>query len=202
MEDAPRRRPGGRSARVRQAVLEAALDALEQGGPAPTLPELAARADVAASSIYRRWGTWEAVVGDALLESSRAAIPAPDTGTLRGDLHAWCSAIADYLRTPRGHALARAAVTVGDAIDADGAPDVRALREQFWKARFEAALPMLERARARGELVGLAPADDLLLVELLVAPLHLRRLLTGADVGADLAARIDLVLRAASVGER
>lgn len=173
---------------MRDAVLDAALAELEQGGTTLSLPELAARAGVAPSSIYRRWGTWEAVVADAVLGSSAEAVPVPDTGTLRGDLVAYAGAIAAYLDSPRGYALARGAVLQGARSGT--------AREQFWKTRFEAALPMLDRARARGELVEADPGRDLLLIELVVAPLHLRRLVTGADVRADLAERIDLLLRA------
>ena len=127
--DTVQRRPGGRSAAVRGAVLEAALDALASGGAAPSIPELAARAGVAASSIYRRWGSWEAIVSDALLAGSDAAVPVPDTGSLREDLLAYTRSIARYLESPRGHALARAAAMQGDA--ADGS-----VRERFWRLRF------------------------------------------------------------------
>lgn len=193
--DAPvRRRTGGRSAAVRSAVLEAALAALEEGSTALSLPDLAARAGVAPSSLYRRWGSWEAVVVDALLASSDAAIPVPDTGSLRDDLLAYVGTVAGHLASPRGRALARAAVASGDRAGADP------VRQRFWTARFELARVMFDRARDRGELPASRVDDDLLLLELLVAPLHFRALVTGEDARAALAARVDLVLSAAGAG--
>lgn len=189
MGDPPKRRPGGRSAAVRDAVLTAALIELEGGAVSVSLPDLAARAGVASSSIYRRWGTWEAVVADALLAGSDEAIAVPDSGSLRGDLVTYLTAVAAYLATPRGHALARAAAVTSAS---DSGAD--AVREAFWKARYEAALPMLRRARERGEL-SMPPVGDLLLIELAIAPLHLRRLVTGGDVRADIEARVDLLLQ-------
>ncbi|WP_370290044.1 TetR-like C-terminal domain-containing protein [Nocardioides sp.] len=188
-----RRRTGGRSAAVRSAVLGAALAALEEGSTALSLPDLAARAGVAPSSLYRRWGSWEAVVVDALLASSEAAVPVPDTGTLRGDLLAYVGTVAGHLASPRGRALARAAVSSGHHA---GAHEVR---RRFWTTRFELARVMFDRARERGELPA-SGADDLLLLELLVAPLHFRALVTGDDARAALAERVDLVLAAAGAG--
>ena len=58
VEHAARRRPGGRSSRVRAAVLGATLEALVQGGyEALSIAEVAARSGVHESTIYRRWGT-------------------------------------------------------------------------------------------------------------------------------------------------
>jgi hypothetical protein len=57
VEQEVRRRTGGRSARVREAVLHATLDALSEHAPgAVTISEIARRAGVHATSIQRRWG--------------------------------------------------------------------------------------------------------------------------------------------------
>jgi AcrR family transcriptional regulator len=95
-----RRRPGGRSARVRAAVLYAALEAMAEHGPSVTISEIARRAGVHATSIQRRWGTTENVIRDAMLTRSQEELPVPDTGTLRGDLMAFARLIAAYLATP------------------------------------------------------------------------------------------------------
>lgn len=51
-------RPGGRTARVRAAVLDAAGDLLAENGFARLdLAEVAARAEVGKTTVYRRWRT-------------------------------------------------------------------------------------------------------------------------------------------------
>ena len=58
-----RPRPGGRSARVRRAVLDAVVELLEEGGArAVTIAEVATRSGVNASSIYRRWHGVDALI--------------------------------------------------------------------------------------------------------------------------------------------
>ena len=99
------RRPGGRSARVRAAVLRATLEVMaEHGAGGLTISEIARRAGVHATSVQRRWGTTENVVLDAMLTRSQEQLPVPDTGTLRGDLIAFARLVAAYLATPLGHA--------------------------------------------------------------------------------------------------
>ena len=70
-QDGTPRRPGGRSARVRRAVLDAALDVLHAHGmEGLAVTDVAARAGVHETSIYRRWGTREHLIVDALLEEA------------------------------------------------------------------------------------------------------------------------------------
>src|ERR1700753_276558 len=100
-ESAGRRRPGGRSARVRQAVLEATVGVVAAGGAdAVNIGEIARRAGVHDSSIYPRWPTKEHLIFDALLDYNRERLPVPDTGNLRDDLVAYMGLISDYSTTP------------------------------------------------------------------------------------------------------
>src|SRR3954469_15131123 len=112
-------RPGGRSARVRTAVLEAVEAVLgEQGYAAVTVDGVAERAGVHKTTVYRRWATKEALVADALRERSRVAVPIPDTGTLLGDLTALARSVATNIGSAEGTKMARtlfaAAVTDPD----------------------------------------------------------------------------------------
>src|SRR5262245_26978742 len=101
MRESAHRRPGGRSARVRAAVLGAALDVLaERGFEALEVPEVAARAGVSASTIYRRWTSKGRLAGEALLERARPLSPTPDTGALRSDLEQLLLEGGALLRTP------------------------------------------------------------------------------------------------------
>jgi AcrR family transcriptional regulator len=170
-----RRRTGGRSARVRSAVLEATLQAAaEDGFGGVTISEIARRAGVHASSIQRRWGSRENVVLDAMLTNSQEKLPIPDSGSLRGDLIAFARSITAYLATPLGEALVRTmAATVDD-------PNLAAGRARFWLGRYETARVIVDRAIERRELA--AGTDPQLALELLVAPLHFRKLLTRQAV--------------------
>jgi AcrR family transcriptional regulator len=166
----PRGRPGGRSARVREAVLQAAFVLLtEKGFEALSIAEVAARAGVHETSIYRRWGTKNALALEASLHFAHSAIPIPDTGSLRADLVALLKGLLAFLASPQGQTL----LMLGFSQH----PPVVAARQDFWRSRKESLRPVFERAVARGELS--RNADPMLLLETLIAPLYLRRLVTG-----------------------
>jgi len=187
-ETAVRRRPGGRSARVRQSVLDAALELVREGRLEKlTVADVAERAGVHETSIRRRWRTSENLICDALLNYSEQHLPIPDTGSLREDLALFASELAAYLRTPLGNALLHAMATT------DNDPSVAEARRAFWQTRYELARAMIDRAVARGELP--ANADGRLALEALIAPLNLRALLTGDPPDDEFARRLaDLVL--------
>lgn len=179
-------RPGGRSARVRRTVLDAALSCLDDGLTSVSLREIADRASVAPSSLSRRWGSAEQLMAEALLEQSQVSVPVPDTGSVRSDLITFAQGLAAYLSSPRGRAVVRtmAAVEWTDELDA--------ARERFWTERFAASGVIVQRGIDRGELD--PSIDPRLLLEMVVAPLHLRRHLIGQDPTALIAQQVDLLL--------
>ena len=146
-----RPRPGGRSARVRRAVLDVVVELLEEGGvQAITIAEVAARSGVNASSIYRRWHGVDALILDAAQDLSLGAIDVADTGSLEGDLCATTVSVAAFLRTDLGIAMARALIHVSPEV-------LERLSDwpQFWSTRLRRFEPVFARAAARGEV-----ADD------------------------------------------
>ncbi|MGY1980142.1 TetR/AcrR family transcriptional regulator [Nocardia gipuzkoensis] len=178
-----RRRTGGRSARVRQAVLDATLQLAAENGPdAVSIPEVARIAGVHETSIYRRWGTREHLILDALLSYSSQQLPIPDTGTVREDLIDFARSIAAYQAGPLGIALARAMAVAEDD------SGLTSNRIQFWQSRFDRARVMIDRAVARGELPETVDAATAL--EALVAPVHFRALLTRQPVDEPFLARV------------
>ena len=187
-EAAVRSRPGGRSARVRQSVLDATLTLLaERGLDRLTIADIAESAGVHETSVRRRWHTRENLICDALLNYSEVHLPIPDTGSLRGDLAAFASELATYLTTPLGRALLYAMTTTGED------PALSEARTAFWQTRYELASVMIERAVARGELP--ATVDSRLALEALIAPLNFRALVTDEPTDGDLPRRLaDLVL--------
>jgi AcrR family transcriptional regulator len=176
-------RPGGRSARVRAAVITATLDLLlERGGDAASVAEIAQRAGVHETSIYRRWGTREALLLDAMLSRAEELLPVPDTGSLRADLVDFLRDVVTLLQSSLGASLARMSPQMTDS-DA-----VLRTRRAYWSRRFNLARTMFQRAVQRGELP--AGVDLDLALDLLIGPLYLRLLVTGEPLDLDLAERI------------
>ncbi|MFE5284111.1 TetR/AcrR family transcriptional regulator [Nocardia sp. NPDC056611] len=168
-ESSPRRRTGGRSARVRQAILAATLDQIaDHGTEGLTITEVAARAGVAETTIYRRWGTRTALIADAVTELAAEANPIPDTGALREDLRQLAQQIADLISRP---GIAR---LLGTTVALSPDPEVAAARRHFWTTRFEQSSSIIQRAIRRGDLPpDTSPGD---VIETLSAPLYFRLL--------------------------
>ena len=93
---APRGRP--RSERAHQAILDAANELLEERGLVDlTIDEVAQRAGVSKTTIYRRWPTKGTLAFEAFSADRLARVP--DTGSLRGDL---LTALRAWIRVNRG----------------------------------------------------------------------------------------------------
>lgn len=171
-----RRRPGGRSARVRAAVLDATLELLlARGVGGLKVSAVAERAGVHETSIYRRWGTRENLLIDALL-SATEQLQVPDTGSLRNDLIAYATDLARFLATPVGRALEQTLAVAGDD------PGTRRARDHYWASRYERSQQMITRAVDRGELPD--TVDPRLVLEMLVSPVHFRTVLTREPIDA------------------
>jgi AcrR family transcriptional regulator len=181
----PRRRQGGRSARVRAAVLAAAAELLaERGYDTLQLPDVARRAGVHPTTVYRRWPTKAQLIGEALLERSQTLSPTPDTGSLAGDLERLVLDGAALVRTPAVRALFR--VLIGES--ADPRPESSWARDRFWAAHRAEAGRIVERAVTRRELP--AATDPSELIDLVVGPALLQLLLMGRDLDAHAVAQI------------
>jgi AcrR family transcriptional regulator len=178
---------GRRGAAVRAAVLEATLaELVEHGIDGVTVAAVAGRAGVHETSVYRRWRTREDLIVDALLDRSAEQIPVPDTGSLRGDLIELARRVSGYLSLPLGRALVRmTALTVEDE-------SLARARAEFFASRVATMRVVVQRAIDRGELP--ADTDARLVLELLVAPLHVRTILTGQPLTEDLPERVVDVL--------
>jgi AcrR family transcriptional regulator len=193
-----RARPGGRSARVRAAVLAATLELLaERGYEQLELPEVARRAGVNVTTVYRRWGSKARLAGEALLERAEPLVPTPDTGTFRTDLEHLLVRGAALLRTPPVRAMFELLLSQATNPSAE----IARARDRFVAAHMAEAQGIVDRAVGRSELP--AGADPAALVELVIGPALMRFLLMGADVdaasAAEIAARAEAALRAPAV---
>jgi AcrR family transcriptional regulator len=171
-----RRRPGGRSARVRAAAIAATLAELaESGYAALSLERIARRAGVNMTSLYRRWGSRERLVLEAMLEQVGRHVSVPDTGSLRDDLLALAVTAAANSARPEVAAMARAV-----AAQAPHDPELAAANEAFWAERLALDAAIVERAIERGEID--AATEPTQVIESVLGPIHLRLLLTGRPV--------------------
>jgi len=106
-----RGRPGRKRDHTRDAViLDATLAVLaEQGYDRMTIDMVAARADMARATVYRRWATKADLVLEVVSRMSSGDVDAahlPDTGTLRGDLIAMIRPFDDEQQQVRIQAVA------------------------------------------------------------------------------------------------
>ncbi|MFS8199149.1 TetR/AcrR family transcriptional regulator (plasmid) [Streptomyces sp. CWNU-52B] len=166
-------RPGGRTARVRAAVLEAAGDVLaEQGFAHLDLADVARRAGVGKTTVYRRWGSVTGLVADLLGDMAEQSLPRTETGSVLDDLRANASLVRRTLADPRQGALFRAVIAAA-ACDERTAEALR----RFYEVRVAEWVPCVEQGVARGELpVG---TDAGAVVRAVSAPLYYVLLTSG-----------------------
>jgi AcrR family transcriptional regulator len=177
-------RPGGRTARVRAAVLTATLDELaEVGYDDLSIDAVAGRAGVHKTTVYRRWPTKPDLVLDATRQRGAQLVPVPDTGSFPRDLEALAQAVAASLATPADQRMSRNLIA---ASNASPTPDDHSVT--FWAERMRLNGQIVERAIARGELP--QNIDPNLVIEALLGPLFMRLLMTGEPITADVASDI------------
>ncbi|MFE9059082.1 TetR/AcrR family transcriptional regulator [Streptomyces mutabilis] len=182
-------RPGGRTARVRSAVLRAAGDALAEHGLAGLdLADVALRAEVGRTTVYRRWGTPVGLVADLLADMAEQSLPRTETGTLLGDLRANARLVQRTLADPRQGALFKSVIAAATC-DTQAA----AALHRFYEIRVSEWEPCARQAVERGELP--EGTDTREVIRAVSAPLYYRLLTTAepldeaaADRAADAAA--------------
>ena len=170
-----RGRPGGRSARVRASVLESAFEVLmDKGLDAFTITEVAERSEVHETTIYRRWGTKNALAREACLHHAESSLQIADTGSLRSDLAALLASIVAMITSREGQALL--------ALGSLQHPHVVAVRQAIWQRRLGLMRTILDKAVTRGEFP--RDADPIEFLEALIAPLYLRANVTAEPLAA------------------
>jgi AcrR family transcriptional regulator len=188
----PRGRP--RSDQVDQSILRAASTLLsERGLDAMTIEDVAARAGVGKSSIYRRWPTKGTLALDAFLVDFLAQQPAVDTGVLENDLREaltlWANAVVG---TPTGRAL------VGLVAEAQVDEDLaRGWIERVMTPVREQHRTMVDRAIQRGEIPAATDVD--VIMDLLYGAAYHRLLQGHLDITPQF---IELVARMVAAGAR
>ncbi|WP_462390938.1 TetR/AcrR family transcriptional regulator [Acidovorax sp. Q11] len=180
---APRRRVGGRSALVMQAVADAVMAELVEGGVENfSVPRVAARAGVNSSSIYRRWATKGALIAFAGGRWAEALMPTPDLGSLRSDLVQILENGQRFVNDPRGRALVALNFGEGDSATDAGSQGA------YWQQRLQQHQAIFDRAIARGELAAHADVEEIL--ERTIGPLYARTFISRRPLDRDFFERV------------
>jgi AcrR family transcriptional regulator len=150
---------------VVQCVFAAAVKELARVGyRAFRIEEVAVRAGVNKTTIYRRWPTKGELVREALACIAREKMVIPQTGALRSDLLTIGRNMVERSASPEGQSVIRMLVAEGS--DPEVADLIRSLR----KEHEDRPRAMLASAVARGEL---APdVDHMVLVDAFVGAVH------------------------------
>jgi AcrR family transcriptional regulator len=189
-------RPGGRTARVRSAALRAAGDALAEHGLAGLdLADVARRAEVGRTTVYRRWGTPANLVADLLTDMAEQSLPRTDTGSLPDDLRANARLVQRTLADARQGALFKAVIAAATC-DAQAAAALR----RFYDTRVSEWEPCVRQAVERGDLP--EGTDTREVIRAVSAPLYYRLLTTGEpldEAAADRAAEAAVAAARAGV---
>ncbi|MFE5942882.1 TetR/AcrR family transcriptional regulator [Streptomyces sp. NPDC056480] len=174
-------RPGGRTARTRAAVRDAVLTGLsEHGYPALTVEYVAEHSGVHKTTLYRRWGSVEGLLADALDLANEDAWTPPDTGSLSGDLRALAHEVVDAFGDPAAGAAPTA--FIGAAFQSPRAAEAL---HTFYAERFRRCEVVVTRGVARGEA---PPGTDAgAVVQAVSAPLFMRLFITREPIDGALA---------------
>ncbi|MFE2267309.1 TetR/AcrR family transcriptional regulator [Streptomyces griseosporeus] len=167
-----RRRPAG-AAVLREDVTEAIRAAVFEelaavGYARMSIEGIARRAGVGKTAVYRRWRSKLHLVLDVVSALAVMGLPAPDTGTLEGDLRLLYEVTSRALRHP-------VASQIIPDLQAEAArnPDIaEALQKALREGQDGVASGIVAAAQRRGEIR--ADADEQLALDLISGPLYWR----------------------------
>lgn len=147
----------------------------EAGYDGLTYEEVANRAGVHKTTVYRRWPDRAELVADAVGLHSEQHVPIPDTGSLAGDLAALASSVAANITSPQGRRRSISLVAAGAQSE-----ELAEALHSFMQRRIGLAEAVVVHAVERGELP--PGTDGRAVIEALVGPIWFRLLLTGEPI--------------------
>ena len=140
-------KPDKRTERSKAVVLAETYRQLSQNGLANvSIDEISRASGVSKTTIYRHWPSRSALLIDACSRLG-GNVAVPDTKTLKGDLRALLSGLAEQLRTASWSAVVP---SILDAAERDVA--VREMQTAWHKSVMSPFELVFERARGRGEI--------------------------------------------------
>lgn len=195
-ERTPHRRPPAGAAVLRDdvtaAICAAVFEELAAVGYARmSIEAVARRAGVGKTAVYRRWASKLDMVVDIVPAVAADDLPAPATGTLRGDLRALLDTAARALR----HPLASQIIPDLLAETARNPELTRTLEGVLHGVQRTHAAAVLQAAVARGELP--TDLDPEVAVDLIVGPLYWRLAVLRTPLADDYLDRLTAATAAA-----
>jgi len=174
--------------RSKASVLAETYRQLTQSGlSGVSIDEVSRASGVSKTTIYRHWPSRSALLIDACSRLG-GAYPPPDTGTVRADLHALLTNLAEQLQTA---AWASVYPSIIDAAERDR--EIAALQCGLHKSFMGPFHAVVERAKDRGEVQRDRPAADV--IAAVVGPLFYRRWFSKEPIKAEFVdAIIDAVI--------
>ena len=112
-----------------------------------TVDEVASNAGVGKATVYRRWARKEDLAVAAMEQLYRDEMPAPDTGTIRGDLLAMYSAVLTFVNSTAGADYVR--TTIKESMRDER---ICSLYQAARERAEEGSVRVLQRAMDRGEV--------------------------------------------------
>ncbi|MGE2716742.1 TetR/AcrR family transcriptional regulator [Mycolicibacterium litorale] len=168
-----------RDARVTEAILDAVLAELaDKGFGGLSMDAVARRARVGKSALYRRWPSKIEMTADLMRALSVTADPAPDTGSLAGDVRALLDNVLTWLTDDRVRRVYPDLIAEAQRTPALG----EALMAYVGRPRRARATEVLDRAVARGEVA--VDADQEVIVDAMGALVFWRLIALGKSVTA------------------
>ncbi|MFE0191040.1 TetR/AcrR family transcriptional regulator [Streptomyces sp. NPDC059008] len=177
---AARRAPAGaavlredKTEAIRAAVFE---ELAAVGFARMSIEGIARRAGVGKTAVYRRWRSKLHLVLDVVSAVAAAGLPAPDTGSLRGDVRMLLEVAARALRHPMASQI------IPDLLaEAARSPELaQALKAALHDSQEGVAAAVVARAVERGELP--QDVDARLALDLLTGPLYWRLLVVRDEL--------------------
>lgn len=174
IEPVKQKRPGGRTADVTRRINEAILELIAEGGVENcTFQNVAARAGIERSTLYRRNPDRWPTIMDAIIHLAERETAAFNTGSFRTDLLGATLNLTKVLNSSLGPPL----MSVAAALQGGAAPGQA---EAFWKSRQQHLAPMFEAAIERGELP--ADIDRDRLFAMVAGPIYFRRFIASQPI--------------------
>lgn len=172
---------------VLDRILDTTLDLIASQGYAFSVDDVAGKAGVHKTTVYRRWGTKALLVASAIERLAAIEVPVTRTADAIDDLITLACSVARSLRSPAGAQAIRAVVAA-----AGEDPDLVDVARAFLTDRYRLAVPIIADAVAAGRIR--AGVDPILLWQAIVNPLHMRAILGDPADDATAADLVQLVL--------
>ena len=156
---------------------------------------IAQRAGVHKTTVYRRWGTKDVLIADALDHAAAERTEVADTGDIDADMRTLARAVVATLTSRSGIATVRAIVA-----EAPGSPELGRVMRRFWATRLTQVGPIIDAAVDRQQLPPTTSAAELM--KFIAAPLYYQLLMTDealTNATADRAAAAALAAARAGV---